>query len=245
MAYLQLVEALDVVEVLEPVVLDLEALQRGRGREGLWVQLADLVAVHVQLLQAAQLLEALDPRQLVLGHLEDLELLEAAVLQAGQLLERVAVQIEDLEVLGWIEEGRRYLAPVESLLERDVGGVGQGVDLVLREDEDAEVGHVAEHARGGEEVEAEVELDEAGEVVVVEDVLEVAQLAAGEVQRGHLLHVLPVQALLQDLLSQPPREQLLGLRVVMVLLTIWCSDGSTDSPSSTFSLESTNSVYTR
>ena len=84
---LQPEQLLDVLEVPEPVVVDLQHLDWQLALERVGVQLPDLVVVHIQVLQLLQVLQALDLGDLVLGGLQDLQLAQLAEVQPIEVLE--------------------------------------------------------------------------------------------------------------------------------------------------------------
>ena len=87
-------------EVLESVVVDLQALDGQFPLKGVGVELADLVVIDIQLLQLLKVLQAVDLDYLVAGSLEDLQLRELAEVKPVEVLEQVVGEVEDFEVLG-------------------------------------------------------------------------------------------------------------------------------------------------
>ena len=207
---LQLLQLLDVGERLETVLVQLEDHDLVVRVETVDVDLADAILAEVKLAQLAELLEVLDLDDLVVGGMEDLQLLEGAVLETVEVLQLVAGDVEELQVWHAVEAALEV--PV-----LDAWLHEEGLDLVLPELQDLELRQVAEASQRAHMVVGEVQLAQVWALTLIEHVLEVAQLARGEVQVSDVLHGTTCQPRSEDLLSQTSRERLLRLLVLLVV----------------------------
>lgn len=142
--------------------------------------------------------------------MQDLELLHRSQLQSVQVMKAIVADVEHLEALETEEASR---VPVVVQLAK------QRVKPVLLDVEDAQVRQVAEGTQTGERVVVQVELAEVRARLDIEHLLEVAQLAAIEVELLDVLEGERAETLLENLWRESTCEGLLGLEALGVLHT--------------------------
>jgi len=207
---LERLERLEALQVLDQVVVELEDLEVDAVLEAALLDELDAVARHVELLQVVEVAEEVQLGDAVVGELEAAQVLEARELEAVGVREQVVAQVEVLEA---DEAQDAFGLALLLVLEQDA------VDLVLAHVQLDQPRQLAETAQAVHEVVAQLQVLEVHKELLVEHVVVVLQVAAGQVELAHLLQLLAVEFALEQLVSDAAGLYLLGTALLQQLDT--------------------------
>ena len=176
--------------------------------ERIWIDLSDPVLAQVELTKLLVFFKVVDLGDLVVGGVEDLEVLHMRQLKTIQVVQIVVTYVENFEAVE-AEEAAGVAVVVEFAEKR--------FESVLLNLEDPQGREVAEAPETRKEVVRKVQLSQVNKLVAIEHLVEVTELAAGEVELFDVHGGVAAQPLLKYLISQPARKCLLRFNALRVL----------------------------